>query len=465
MYELQAEYLEKLEAIAGQIQESEALQQYLEEEEEEHFNALKDEYEPLIGEVYHEVAAKHPLQLIHLEQILLDPAFEGLFLPRILGFSVLRGTIDTNYKYIRPQHHFQDILLNICNSANFDVLKKRIGQTVQVGFSLSSDIWVTNLINSIDNKRVRNYLTGLKVDRLRVLTERKRDYARYERQFHSENYLSVIFPETSAELTIEYPGLQRFMLYRTHHQLDNSSLFPALDAFVSQASIIGTKEHFYFCAVYGAFMDIPAESHEVLVKAFAATRAQLHEADEVLLQFLLDLRNSAEAKFTAASDLRLAAVVDRTANDQLSAYFNTIENIHTNGYTNEPTQAAIRTAYLEQEGLSPFNENIRRTIFEYFSTFVDNLEMSDYTSFFEITKMFSLYMGLFANQQFNQDLKDLSMSYVDKLLKHFTDKRGKDYQDIKKFVSTTFVEFSFLTDKDIVNLFKTRRRRKADTAE
>lgn len=462
MYELQAEYLEKLEAIAGQIQESEALQQYLEEEEEEFFSTLKDEYEPLIGEVYHEVAAQHPLQLIHLEQILLDPAFEGLFLPRILGFSVLRGTIDTNYKYIRPQHHFQDILLNICNSANFDVLKKRIGQTVQIGFSLSSDIWVTNLISSIDNKRVRNYLTGLKVDRLRILAERKRDYARYERQFHSENYLSVIFPETTAELTIEYPGLQRFMLYRTHHALDNSSLFDALDAFVSQTSIIGTKEHLYFCAVYGAFMEAPEASRQVLTKAFAATRAQLHEADEVLLAFLLDLRSNPEAKINAASDLRLAAIVDRKVDDQLSSYFDTLEHIHNNGYTMEATQEAVRTAYLAQEGLSPFNENIRRTIFQYFATFVNNLEMSDYPSFFDITKMFSLYMGLFANQQFNQDLKDLSMSYVDKLIKHFTDKRGKDYQDIKKFVSTTFVEFNFLTDKDIVNLFKTRRRRKVD---
>ena len=66
----------------------------------------------------------------------------------------------------------------------------------------------------------------------------------------------------------------------------------------------------------------------------------------------------------------------------------------------------------------------------------------------------------YVSQQFNQDLKELSMAYVRKLLKVYIDKRGKDYQDIKKFVSSTFLDFGFLTDKEIVNLFKTRRKRK-----
>ena len=47
-----------------------------------------------------------------------------------------------------------------------------------------------------------------------------------------------------------------------------------------------------------------------------------------------------------------------------------------------------------------------------------------------------------------------------KLLKHYTDKRGKDYQDIKKFVSTAFQDFGFMKEKEIVEMFKTRRKRK-----
>ena len=460
MYEISPEYLAKLEQTAADIQESEVLQQYLEEEEEEYYNQLKDLFEPGINLVYQEVASHHPLQLIHLERILLDPAFEGLFLPRILGFSVLRGTVDSNYKYLRPQHHFQDILLAICNSANFDILKKRIGQTIQIGFALSSDIWVTNLINGIDNRRVRNYLQGLKSDRLRVADERRRAYARYNRQFRSENFLAVVFPDTAAELTIEYPSLERFLLYRTNTQEDNSSLTPPLDAFVANEALIGTPEHMKVAMLSGAFFELPDDSQDVLTDAVEALRSKLPEADEKVLEFLLYLHASDRAQLTPQADLNLAMLFDRTTKDQLSEYFNIIEKIHTEGYTNESTQEAIRSNYLNYEGLSNFNEGIRRTIYQYFHTFVSNLEVGDYAEFFEITKLFAIYMGLFGNQQFNQDLKELSMGYVRKLLKTYTDKRGKDYQDIKKFVSATFLDFEFLTEKEIVNLFKTRRKRK-----
>ena len=71
---------------------------------------------------------------------------------------------------------------------------------------------------------------------------------------------------------------------------------------------------------------------------------------------------------------------------------------------------------------------------------------------------------MFANQQFNHDVKDLSMRYINRLLKRYTDKRGKDYQDIKKFVSTTFLDLKFLTEKEITEMFKTRRKRKPTEA-
>jgi hypothetical protein len=68
-------------------------------------------------------------------------------------------------------------------------------------------------------------------------------------------------------------------------------------------------------------------------------------------------------------------------------------------------------------------------------------------------------MHIFANERFNQDLENLSMNYIDKLLKRFADKRGKDYQDIKKFVSSVFLDLGFLKEKEVVELFKTRRKK------
>ena len=87
--------------------------------------------------------------------------------------------------------------------------------------------------------------------------------------------------------------------------------------------------------------------------------------------------------------------------------------------------------------------------------------MESYSDYFELSKIFPVYMELFGNQQFNQHIKDLCMKYVKRgLLKRYTDKRGKDYQDIKKFVSTNFLDLGFLSEKEIVELFKTRRKKK-----
>lgn len=464
MYELNPEFLEQMETLAGEIQASDELAKYLEEEEEEYYTQLKEQYEPRIHLLYQEVAAHFPLQLIYLEKVLLDDAFEGLYLPKILGYSVLRGEINENYKYTRPQDHFKDILLTICNSTNFDILKKRIGQSIQMGFALSSDIWVTNLINEVPNKRVRHYLMGQKLDRYRPVAERTIGYQRYARQFKNENFLSVAFPETPAELTLEYKALREFLLYRMKTQEDNSSLIAPLDSFVANKDLHGIKEHFFIAALYGAFFDAPEDSRKALITNFNKVRKAIDEADEHLLEFLLQLHHRTDVNLKPEDDLRFAAIVDRKGKDQLSEYADLIEKIHNEGYTNETTQEKIKTAYLSHEGLSSFNEGLRRTIYAYFATFINNLETSDYPEFFEITKLYAVYMGIFGNQQFNQNLKDLSMRYVKRLLKVYTDKRGKDYQDIKKFVSATFLDFKFLTEKEIVNLFKTRRKRSKASA-
>ncbi|MEZ4911048.1 MAG: hypothetical protein R2774_09310 [Saprospiraceae bacterium] len=134
MEALMPQYASHLEQLKDAIQESEILQEYLENETEDLYKVMVDGFEPHIMELYAAVANMHPLQLLSLEEALLDPGFEGLFLPKILGFAVLRNEIMKNYKYKRPHDHFRKILLTIGESANFDIIKQRIGQTVQVGF-------------------------------------------------------------------------------------------------------------------------------------------------------------------------------------------------------------------------------------------------------------------------------------------------------------------------------------------
>lgn len=75
-------------------------------------------------------------------------------------------------------------------------------------------------------------------------------------------------------------------------------------------------------------------------------------------------------------------------------------------------------------------------------------------------KVFHNYMNVFSNSLFNQETKSMCMDYVRKLLAHYKDKRSKEYQEIKKSVSSYFVELEFLTEKEVIDLFKIKRKKK-----
>lgn len=460
MLELDQEYIDKLEGLAEEIQDSDELNTYLETEEEEDYMRLKEMFEPRIALLFDEVARENPLQIIAFETILLDPLFEGLFLPKILGYSVLRGEVNEEMKYVRPQDHFKDVLLAICNSANFDILRKRIGQSIQMGFALSSDIWVTNLINSVDNKRIRYFLQGQKLERYRRVQERETGYERYFRQFKSDIFQTAQFPTNLSELKVLFSPLKNFLIYRAANKLDNTSIVPQLDDFIANEEFQGEVEHLQIMSLYANFFEIEKAQQAALAKHFNVVRKKMESFDEHFLNFLLELQSIDEIDLTPQADLRLAALVDDKIKSDVSSYYQLIHLIHTKGYTTEEVQDAVRVFYSQHKGLSTVNECVRKTILAYFKRFITNLEVKAYADFFELTKLFPPYMSSFANQQFNQNLKELSMAYVAKLLKHFTDKRGKDYQDIKKFVSTTFQDFGFLKEKEVVELFKTKRKRK-----
>ncbi|MBV6652465.1 MAG: hypothetical protein KI786_01835 [Mameliella sp.] len=461
MQALAEAYETKLKALGSEVQESEELQAYLEEEEEEQYMQLKELFEPRIAMIYDEVASAHPLQLMALETMLLEPDFEGLYLPKILGFTVLRGEVnEVKMKYTRTQEHFKKVLLAICNSANFDLLRKRIGQSIQMGFALSSDIWVTNLINEIDNKRVRYFLQGQKLDRYRVLTERTKGYQRYMRQFRSENFMSAEFPTDLSDLKTLYSPLKRFLLYRVEGKYDNSSIIPFLRGFMENAEFKGHREHLEVMVLYTAFFDLEGDDLSHLREHFNDVRSTMDGFQDEYLEYLLELHLRKDVLVDPDADKRISSVVDHKVDDDLSKYYDLLDEVHSKGYTTDEVQEAIKAFYVHYQGLSNINECLRQTIFGYFDRLISNLEVTDYPELFEISKLYPGYMNIFANQQFNQQLKELSLEYVGKLLKKYTDKRGKDYQDIKKFVSTAFQDFGFLKEKEVVEMFKTRRKRK-----
>jgi hypothetical protein len=118
----------------------------------------------------------------------------------------------------------------------------------------------------------------------------------------------------------------------------------------------------------------------------------------------------------------------------------------------------VRAYYEGHEGLSQENECVRKVIMDYITRFLNNLDVESYPDYFEINKIITAYINVFSNERFNQAIKESSLAYVKKCFAVYTDKRSKDYQDIKKFVATTYVELGFLTEKHLVEMFKTRRK-------
>ncbi len=459
MEALDTYYVEKLDEIAKEIQASDELAKYLEEEEEADYKILQDMFEPRIAAIYESVSAYYPLQLIALEKHLLNESFEGLFLPKILGYSVLRGEINDRYKYILPQNHFKEVLMAICNSSNFDIIRQRIGQSVQVGFALSSDIWITNLLNEVTNKKVNYFLKGMRKEQYRILKHRINGYNRYKRQFKDARYLSAVFPKTIPELKILFSSIRSFLMHRLELKDNNESLIPHIAKFIDNEAFQKTDEIIEILALYANFWDLDKEHLAHLNSIFNKVRTQIPDFSEKYLSFLLELQNS-NLNIDAVVDNRASTIVDRSTKDDLSEYYDLMETIHSKGYLNEPAIEAVTTFYNAHEGRSLINECVRKVIYGYYARLINNLEERDYNELFELAKNYPVYMKIFSNQQFNQDVEDLSMKYVRKLLKKYTDKRGKDYQDIKKFVSTTFQDLNFLKEKEVIELFKTRRKKK-----
>lgn len=475
MEKLDQKYQIELDTLKGVIQSSDLLAAYLEEEDEASYQAMRDEFEPQIEALYDRVAEQHPLQLTTLEKELLHPDFEGMYIARILGFSVLRGEIDSeNYHYKWPQDHFKQVLLAIAESANFEWISKKIGQGCQVGFALSSEVWVGNLINSVDNKRVRQFFESMHLDKYRDLTARKAAYQNYFRQFTHYNYLSANFPSTLGELKSHFSSLERFIQYRIRHNKNNASLLPNFTSFLNTEAFMNEREYLRILILFARYF--PHEEQEAWIKGlFNQARTRVPDFSDLYFEYLLELEES-DLPLDKDSDVRIHKLLDTTIHDDILAYSNLVQTIHQKGYIHEDAIEAVRMFYEAHEGLSDINECVRRAIYRHFERLISNLPEEDYKVLTgqdhkrteeeaeqddSIARYMKLYMDIFSNQGFTIRLRDLSMGFVNRCLKKFTDKRAANYQDVKNFVMAKFPEWGFMKEKEVIELFKTRRKRKA----
>ncbi len=459
MEALSKNYASELQSIIDSLVDSEVLADYLDTEEEEQYKELQESYEPLLEELHSKVANNHPLQLISLENEMLNENLEGMFLPRILGYSVLRGELNEQFKYKYSQKHFRNILLAIANSPNFEYLQKRVGQTVQIGFALSTDIWVADLLNDIENKTVKKYLQRQKLSKYRNLEERKKSYLKYHDQFDQFNYLTTVFPQNKIELKRYGNRLKKFLSYRVAGDYNNSTLEPYINEFLNKDEFIFEPEFIRIALLLGMYFDLDEANFKKLSEVFSKLRKEKEDFDteffEYYLQFVDDRTNF---KIDAVGNL--SKFIDKSIDDELSSFFKLMDIVYEKGYVSVETIDAIRKFYNSHEWLSNNNRCLRHSLLNRFSKFLNNLPVEDYKEFFEMFNTFSIYMEIFSNEKFNQNIKTISMEYVKRGIGHFTYRRGKDYQSIKKFVMNTFEDLNLSKKKELTEFFQVKRKPK-----
>ncbi|MFN4080635.1 MAG: hypothetical protein ACK4NS_07015, partial [Saprospiraceae bacterium] len=371
-----------------------------------------------------------------------------------------RGEINDQYRYVRPNEHFKEILLAICHSPHFELLKKRIGQTIQVGFALSSDIWISNLLSLIENRRVRYFLQQQHSDKYHDLKAREALYKRYANQFKGNLFISADFPETPGEMKAGFSALRQFLLQRFAAGVDNTSLKPQLFNFLDNPEFSGHEEYVQMLALCGQFIELDNAEQARYKAHFERERKTYPQFDRVFLQYLLTINESFPIK--PEHDLRMSRLVDKTVADKISDYYKIADKIHTLGYVHPEAIEAVREFYNSHKALSVESACLRALVYNYFHQLIKGLQISEYPAFIELSQIFNLYIKIFGNQEFNQAVEDLSLEYTDSLLQHFTDKRGRDYQDIKKFMFNQFVEMGFLSEKELSEKFKTKRKVKKE---
>ena len=466
MEKLDSKYQDQLNELQKELLTLEAYNLFLDTEEEEHYDALQDEMSPKISTLYHQVANERPLQLLEFEKALLNDELEGMFLPRMLGYTVMRSVIDKKtYKYILSQEHFMEVLLSICYSPNFDYLRTRIGQTIQLGFGLSSDIWVTNLINLVANKKVKTYLLAQKNAKYKYLEDRKYLYGKYMRQFKNDNYFTTVFPTTMAGLNVAFPELRNFLIQRIRLNVRDASLTQKLVDFVTDKFYFASTEQFSLMMLTVNFATLNDAERAKMIVLFDELRVELDDFDERYLKHLIEFYDIGLPLDEEADRKALAVIKKKGESDVLYDFYQLADAIHTKGFTHSEVIEAVKIFYINHDGTSLVNTAVRNNILGYAGKFAQNLEVSSYQDYFELMEYFTQYIEIFDNQKFNQRIKDHSLVFIKKLLREYTDKRGKDYQTIKRFVRAKFIALNFMTAKELTLMFKTKRKKKPVTEE
>lgn len=211
-------------------------------------------------------------------------------------------------------------------------------------------------------------------------------------------------------------------------------------------------------SIVGNFIDLGNEGNEQLAKVINQNRSNVFNG-----MYFAFLRKSHKdgIVFGPKAEMKFYQMLDKSVTDDLLKYYRLLETIHSKGFVHEDSLDAVSAFYGQYEGMSINNECIRLNLLQQFRNVVENLTEPEYHSYIEISRTFAMYMNIFDNSSFNNELKVMGMVYVRKLLEFYQDKRSKEYQDVKNLFAQLLLNMSF-DRKELTELFKVKRKIKVE---
>ncbi|HMP31574.1 MAG TPA: hypothetical protein PKD85_18370, partial [Saprospiraceae bacterium] len=308
-------------------------------------------------------------------------------------------------------------------------------------------------------KKVKSFLGIFRNDKYRELKARKGLYDNYAMQLNKANFKSVEFPKTIADLKSSFYALRTFIVHRASRDLDNSSLMNHLGQFISNDKLNASLEFLELMIIIGLKYNLDDQTAKAYTKTINQIAKERPNFKNDFFEIYDRLHVGKELSIAPEDEHNLGKLLVEVKDKEIIRFFDTTNELHSKGFVHIDAIEKVREYYENHPGMSIENEVLRSSVLIYINKFLKNIEIDAVNDYFEINKVITAYLSIFNNERFKQEVKTSSMNFINKCLASFDDKRSRDYQDIRKYVSSTFLDLGFLTEKEITELFKTRRKK------
>ena len=338
---LEEQYVAELNELKVAIQNSEELQALLDSEENDDFTKLRGAFEPQIHALYEKVSDVAPLQIFALEKALLDVDFEGVYLGKILNYTLLRASVNGDYKANLPNDTLEEAILAFAGSVNFDFLKKVSKQALQVAFAVASDVWITSLLQGIGNRKIVEYLQGLKPYKREFLKQRTSMYVSLRKQFSDTVLYTFAVPK-------DLPTFRQYVPEIVFNLEKRISLDASVASFSGVLSDLLSKPEFLKSANFGDLLlsaGLFVEFTEGEKEAFASNVKTLFSTPANVTTFIAALNDKLKTKkyVGAAQVARLTELLTGSA-ENLDIVFQGVNQVYQEGLQSEISESIVELA-------------------------------------------------------------------------------------------------------------------------